>query len=248
MPAAALLLLLLPVGPARAGDGAPLGQRVWLESCATCHGTEGAGDGPSARHLSARPPDLRTGRLASRSTPWDQAPTDEDLARTIRRGVAGSPMPGFQGHLSPAAIDAVTGHLRGLVERWATPPPAPVLPEPPADLSTHAAEGQALFAAACAACHGPLGRGDGPAAAFLVDGEGAAIRPRDLRREALRGGERPEDLFRAVSFGLEGRAMPPFGYLSEAERWALVAYVQTLRPARAPWAVGVVPRPSRELR
>lgn len=83
-----------------------------------------------------------------RSTPWDQPPTDEDLARTVRQGIPGSAMPGFQGYLSPGAIQAVVGHLRTLTERWpagSTPPP-PLAPDPPSDLPAMTGQGQALFA------------------------------------------------------------------------------------------------------
>lgn len=241
----AALLGLLSVGPAGAGEGAPSGERVWLEHCATCHGSGGAGDGPSARHLSAPPPDLRAGLYSLRSTPWELPPADADLARTVHQGIPGSPMPAFQGQLSPAATQAVVEHLRTLTDRWpaASPPPSPPAPEPPADLSARTDQGRVLFASTCAACHGEEGRGDGPAARVLVDGWGRPIRPRNLRREAMRGGEGPEDLFRTISLGLEGRAMPPFQHLAEEERWALVAYVESLRPRRVAYAVGVDPRP-----
>ncbi len=81
------------------------------------------------------------------------------------------------------------------------------------------AEGRALFQARCAACHGPRGRGDGPAAGALQPP------PADLARVA---GTRPDMyFFRVVSFGRN--RMPAYrDALSERERWLLVHFIQAL--------------------
>lgn len=69
--------------------------------------------------------------------------------------------------------------------------------------------GQAVYERHCASCHGPAGRGDGPAAPFLTP------RPRDftLGRYKLRTTETgslptDEDIVRSVREGLPGSAMP----------------------------------------
>jgi mono/diheme cytochrome c family protein len=101
--------------------------------------------------------------------------------------------------------------------------------------SSDKGRGEQLYQTTCAICHGSDGRGRGPAA--------ADFHPRNFRREALRGGSRPEDIFRTISYGLEGTVMPPFISLEADDRWALVAYIQSLLPSRSPHAVGVHPRP-----
>lgn len=104
------------------------------------------------------------------------------------------------------------------------PPAAPGAGEAPP-----AADGAALYAAHCGVCHGPEGRGDGPAAVFLFP------KPRDftLGKFKIRStatGELPtdEDLMQTIRRGMPGSAMPPFADLSEADRRALVGYVKSL--------------------
>lgn len=79
-----------------------------------------------------------------------------------------------------------------------------------------------LYAAQCAACHGPTGRGDGPAAASLEP-------PPIAFTDATRAGQRSLlALYEAISQGIQGTAMTSFSALSEADRWALALYVGTL--------------------
>ena len=86
------------------------------------------------------------------------------------------------------------------------------------------ARGQAVFGQNCAACHGPQGEGNGPAAA------GLHIKPADLTQPHLQA-HTDGDLFWFVTHGIDdpegGLAMPGFaGALSADDRWTLVAYVR----------------------
>ncbi len=76
-----------------------------------------------------------------------------------------------------------------------------------------------LYAQQCAACHGPTGHGDGPAAASL---DPKPIAFADAQRAAQRS---PLALYQVISQGLPGTAMTSFAHLSEADRWALAFYV-----------------------
>lgn len=81
--------------------------------------------------------------------------------------------------------------------------------------------GRDLFVTHCAVCHGAGGRGDGPAAAGLLQ------RPADLTASHT-ADHTPGDIFWWVTHGL-GLAMPAFGErLSVEERWDLVNFVRTL--------------------
>lgn len=83
------------------------------------------------------------------------------------------------------------------------------------------ARGAATFAAHCAPCHGPVGRGDGPLAAALDP------RPADLVLHAPQHTD--GELFYFVSRGVPGTAMPAWrNALSAAARWELVAYLRRL--------------------
>ena len=96
------------------------------------------------------------------------------------------------------------------------------------------ARGHAIYFERCSFCHGLLGDGEGPAAKYLDP------RPRDFtlgtfKFRTTQSGELPTDadLFRTVSRGLSGTAMQAFDSdidkngLTEAERWAVIAYVKT---------------------
>lgn len=93
--------------------------------------------------------------------------------------------------------------------------------------------GRRIFFVRCAPCHGVRGAGDGPAAAYLDP------RPRDFttgqfKFRTTRTGEFPTDadLFRTVSQGVPGTAMPAWGdgtfQLSEKERWQAIYFVKHL--------------------
>lgn len=105
------------------------------------------------------------------------------------------------------------------------------MPEASEDLL---AQGKAIYFERCSFCHGLLGDGEGPAARYLDP------RPRDFtlgtfKFRTTQSGELPTDadLFRTVSRGLSGTAMQAFDSdlikngLTEAERWAVIAYVKT---------------------
>jgi len=83
--------------------------------------------------------------------------------------------------------------------------------------------GQALFATHCVACHGPAGRGDGPANAR------ARIAAADLTQPHL-WDHSDGVLFWWLTHGIPdpegGVAMPGFQTLSPADRWALIDYVR----------------------
>lgn len=90
-------------------------------------------------------------------------------------------------------------------------------------------DGAALYAAHCGVCHGPQGRGDGPAAVYLFP------KPRDFtlgkfKVRSTATGERPtdRDLLETLRRGMPGSAMPSFAHLPEEDLRALVGYVKTL--------------------
>ncbi len=81
--------------------------------------------------------------------------------------------------------------------------------------------GRALYESYCVSCHGPRGRGDGPAAASLP------VPPADLAIHAP--AHTDGELFRFIANGLRGTPMPAFkDRLREEDIWHLVNYIKTL--------------------
>ena len=108
-----------------------------------------------------------------------------------------------------ARIAAAVG---GQLERMPTAPPS-------------LAHGRAVFGEQCAACHGAAGRGDGPKAAHLK-----GPHPADLTDPAVMSALAPLDIYRKITIGVAGTAMPQFEEtLSEDDRWAVTAYITTLQ-------------------
>jgi cytochrome c oxidase cbb3-type subunit 2 len=135
-------------------------------------------------------------------------------------------------------------------------PPAEPAPAgaPPADRAGLLAHGRRVFQRRCAGCHGSEGDGVGPAATFLDP------RPRDLTAGIFKFRTTPSgslpvdaDLFRTISRGLGGTAMPGWHELPRADRMAVVAFVKTLSPrwtaekAEPPEAIAPPPSPTEAL-
>jgi len=88
--------------------------------------------------------------------------------------------------------------------------------------------GESLFQSLCAGCHGKNGDGNGPFAPFLHP------KPRDFAGRTFKqrvdaGDIKSVDigLYRTLSLGINGTAMPAWSALSSRDRWALVHYVKT---------------------
>lgn len=231
-----IIAVVALAGPAAARapkppDEVAAGAAMFRERCAVCHGPRGDGRGAVARSLSPRPADLTTGRLKVHETAPGAIATAADVARTLERGVPGTAMPAFTG-LSRAERGQLVAYVRWLAGS-PSDPEAVAIPAPPPLTDADIARGAQVFVdAGCGLCHGEDGRGDGLMHDKLRDGAGRPIRPADLARpERFRGGARPEDLFRTLTVGLDGTPMIGVGdRVPEADRWALVAWIQAQRP------------------
>ncbi|MBE8162376.1 MAG: cytochrome c [Bdellovibrionaceae bacterium] len=85
-----------------------------------------------------------------------------------------------------------------------------------------AAKGKAIFQINCVSCHGPEGKGDGPAAGALNPP------PRDVVKGKWTKGGRSDQLFKTISNGIAGTSMAAFGHLSKEDRWALVHFIRSI--------------------
>ncbi len=131
---------------------------------------------------------------------------DHATYETLFVDQAGKP---WEGTLNPAPIDLDAAAQSGLFEVDRLMP------------------GQREFLRLCAGCHGPAGDGSGPAARYLDP------RPRNFRRGIFKFTSAPwdgralrSDLFRTITHGLVGSAMPNFRLVPEEKRWDLAEYVR----------------------
>lgn len=89
------------------------------------------------------------------------------------------------------------------------------------------AKGKEFYAKHCAGCHGPAGKGDGPAAKAINP------KPNDLTNKAYMAGLKDQYLFDLIQKGgaAVGKSplIPPFGSkMKDAEIRDLIAYLKTL--------------------
>jgi mono/diheme cytochrome c family protein len=240
-------LLCLSLHPAWAADQEAAlkaeGARVYQRYCVGCHGVNGDGKGPAAAMLIVKPRDFTQGVFKFRSTPSGQLPTDEDLYKTISRGVYRTSMPDWA-LLSERERIGVIEYLKGFYPEWTRRGPStPIhIPPPPASLGSAAsvARGRELYTLLeCLACHGDSGRGDGPSAKTLSpDVWGNPQKPFDFTKGRLKSGPTPQDVYRTFMTGISGTAMPSFAdifdqpdgeNIREGDAWNLVSYILSLR-------------------
>jgi cytochrome c oxidase cbb3-type subunit I/II len=218
-----------PLDPARVRRGAEVFDRF----CVSCHGKHGDGRGYSAQWLDPAPRDFTGGIFKWRSTPSGSLPTDEDLVRTVSRGLRHTNMPSWA-PLGDRAVRDVVEYVKTFSPRWQTETPREAIkipPEPPDDEQSRKKGGELYVQMGCFNCHGAKGKGDGPAMPTLLDDWGHKIVPYDFTGGVgLKCGDRPEDIYRVFMTGLTGSPMPSYDeQLKPQDAWNLVHYLQTLR-------------------
>lgn len=195
-----------------------LGQQIYQEHCAACHGEAGAGELLGSADFT----DLRE---------MDQlAPRDLYLTITQGRGS----MPAWQSRLTQDERWAVIDYLRTFSYNPSLDQETAASPAPPTEAPTTCdpdqsnpfdwgnaeavAAGEALFTAECAACHGGDGSGGLPNTPDFTAAEVSA----DLRAGA-------GEAFCVLTEGED--AMPAFGEsLSAGERWQVMTFLASLAP------------------
>jgi mono/diheme cytochrome c family protein len=105
----------LPSAPAATNESVELGKKLYVETgCVKCHGNLGRGDGPSAPTLvddMGQP--IRAANLAQSWT-FRGGSSREDIFRTMRTGLNGTPMPSFVEGLSDEQQWAITDFIVSL--------------------------------------------------------------------------------------------------------------------------------------
>lgn len=232
------------------------GDMLYTKYCTICHGENGDGAGKFAYLMNPRPRDFKQGNFKL-STTQNLIPTDEDLVRTISRGMPGSAMPPWE-HMPVADLQALAKrvrqfHIEGTGEqlrKWVaegsmtaeelpamlakrTNPGASlgIPPEPIFD-EIRWFRGRRLYLENCASCHGV--DGNPVASEVKLDAEGYPVPPRSFVNGIFKGGSEPHQLYARIIKGMKGTPMPASeGLYSDDEVWDLIHYTQSLARAGA---------------
>lgn len=110
--------------------------------------------------------------------------------------------------------------------------------------------GRDVYTTYCVGCHGVNGDGKGAANSFLV------VKPRDFTKGIFKFRSTPsgtlptdQDLYKIITRGIYGTAMPGFALLPEPDRLAVVQYIKTFSPEwrqRGPGTSIAIPNPPKD--
>ncbi|MDP6885124.1 MAG: c-type cytochrome, partial [Rhodospirillales bacterium] len=220
------------------------GETIYFERCSFCHGLLGDGEGPAAKYLDPRPRDFTLGTFKFRTTQSGELPTNDDLFRTVSRGLPGTAMQAFDNDLIKNGLSEddrwrVIAYIKTFAQEFDDPDFDPVktgkVLSLPADRAPYTAEtiakGEAVFEKAkCWSCHGKLGRGDGNKE-FREDDWGFPIRIRNVTHPwKIKAGIEVEDIYMRFTSGISGTPMPSFVKALKAEdRWYLANFIKSLQ-------------------
>ena len=83
------------------------GRQLFAKHCASCHGSEGKGDGKAGELLKPRPADLT-------DAAWKSGSTEGDIFTVVRDGVRQTGMKGFAGRMTTRELWSVVNYVRTL--------------------------------------------------------------------------------------------------------------------------------------
>lgn len=174
------------------------GKAIFQQSCASCHGVAGLGDGAAGAKMTPAPPAIGTQAHMRGVSP-------ALIYRITSVGIAGTPMAGFGGTLTSGQRWNVVAYVNSLRTNHA-----------------QQLEGEGLFTQRCASCHGVIGGSDGALARSLTK------LPPEIGTVAFQVERSDEQLATVVRDGIAGSAMPASRELSDAQVTSVVSYIRSL--------------------
>jgi cytochrome c(L) len=210
---------------AKSAEAVVEGRKIYLKNgCSGCHGM-GGGGGMGKPLIDDE---------------WKFGSDDQTLFKLIRGEIPNQTMPNAIGkNLTDDEVWKVLMYVRSVYQgdpskiNWVVPPPVP--PEMLAAANQQSgdplAAGKQIFMQICTPCHGPEGRGDGPASVSLDP------KPRNLTDPGYMAPLNDRYLFELISRGgiAVGKSpqMPAQTALAAQDIGNVVAYVKTLSGAPA---------------
>ncbi len=146
---------------------------LFAQNCAGCHGGEGKGNAA----------------LSLANPVYLALADDAVLRRVIAQGVEGTLMPAFArsagGMLTDKQVEVLVQGIRGWAQPGALQDASP--PSYAAASTGDAGRGAQVFAAGCASCHGPEGRGELKAGSIVDGSYLALVSDQSLRTTVIAG-------------------------------------------------------------
>jgi mono/diheme cytochrome c family protein len=212
---------------------AELGRSTYAHYCQSCHGERGDGHGPSAEGMRPPPRDFTRGEFKFTRTGYGNLPSDAALEHTVRHGLSGTPMQGWD--LRPDELTAVVAHLMTFSSRLkeeAVPEELELSADPWTGREREGVkQGELVYhQVGCASCHPQYAPEPSLERVGLKDGiYGERVLPISFTVHALKSGSSAEDIYRVVAGGIGGASMPGWKEtLSEEQLWAIAHYVHSL--------------------
>jgi len=209
-----------------------VGHDTYMNYCMQCHGVEGDGMGPAAQGSNHPPRNFKQGLYKFANVDAGELPTDEDLKRTIRHGLRGTPM--LPWDLSPERLDAVVQYIKTFSDAWKDGEPGAALaisddPFGETRKQEAIALGEKVYhgIAQCYSCHpsylsleeinkvsqeltgnSVTSTRENPHLATLLDSSyNYKIMPPDFTKNWIKSGYEPIDIYTVLNAGLNGSAM-----------------------------------------
>ena len=207
------------------------GEKAYLRFCVHCHGLHGQGNGKASSYLRPLPRDLSLGIFKFRSTPSNALPRNEDLYRTIKKGVPGTAMPAWGDVLAEETLMSLVEYIKYFSDRFQIETPDFKMSaglEPPYE--KHSVDkGKVLYKELrCGRCHGEKGERSGRLENKLTDAWGNPSIVYDLKKPGLyKAGFSSEEIYHTLVTGMDGTPMSAYDYVASEDLWHLVHFLQS---------------------
>ncbi len=233
--ALAALVAASPAAGAELRGDVSLGKEVYLELCASCHGIKGDGKALGSKDKMPRPQVFANPTYMKRLTPQYLFDVVKYGKLAVLKGQKQTgkydilPLPSFEDSLEDGEIRALIAYEKFLrTGKWA----------PPKGSEFSREEMKEYFDGACAECHGPAGKGNGPRAVGNQDPNKPFVStaqpaPADVTDPILMARFSDDFIFWLIKKGwvdaIEEEkfdTMKPFGQiLTDDEIWSTIRYI-----------------------